>query len=112
RSRGPASECDARRRARSARRRRGGWGLAPACVVAPARLAAAGGREQQAEREAESDAERHHGFRMAADLLAHHAVELGGAVLGAGDGVTCILGGAVIRVRCLAFRLLIDALGL
>src|SRR5437667_7792972 len=46
--------------------------LVPSRVIAPARLAGAARGEQQAERKANADAERHHRLGMPANLLAHH----------------------------------------
>src|SRR5882724_13145563 len=49
---------------------------------------------------------------MTADLLAHHFVEIGGAVLHAGRRIARIFRGTVIDVRRRGFRLLVDAIGL
>src|SRR5436305_89677 len=81
-------------------------------VIAPARLAGAARGEQQAERKADADAERHHRLGMPADLLAHHVVEVGGALLRTGDGVAGIVAGGSIGVGSGPFGLLVDALGL
>ncbi len=51
----------------------------PLRVVAPARLSGPGGREQDAQRKTDADAERDHRLGMPADLLAHHLVQFGGA---------------------------------
>ena len=83
--------------------------LAPARVVAPARLAIARSGKQDAERKPDADAERHHGLRMPADLLAHHVVEVGGAVLHPRDRVARISGRAVVGVGRGRFRLLVQA---
>src|SRR4051794_15041070 len=87
-------------------------GLLPARVVAPAWLFARRRGEQHTKRKANPDAECHHRFRMPADLLADHIVEVGGAVLHAGQRVPGVVRGTVIDVGGSAFRLLIDAFGL
>ena len=99
----------------AARTRMSGGAAGPAIpveLVIPARLRRTQRGEQDAEREADADTERHHRLGMPADLLAHHIVDVGGAVLHAGGDILRHFARRAIGVGGRPLGLLVKPFGL